>query len=177
MKKHPRSPFSRLAYLVFVLCIASGCSVYMEATRPTPVDLATFTPGQSRGSVSDDIGAPVTATKNSAGEACDLHLLYITGYGTPVKVPIAVVETAADFFTAGLAEIVLSPTESLTRNEKKRVWFCYKNDSLASVTVETLKAETRHTSADPGATAETSVSAWPTSSPAAAPAASPSPAP
>jgi hypothetical protein len=176
-KMHLHNRFSRLAYLIFALCVASGCSVYMEATRPTPVDLATFTPGQSRGSVSDDIGAPVTTTKNAAGEVCDLHLLYITGYGTPVKVPIAVVESAADFFTLGLAEIILSPTESLTRNEKKRVWFCYKNDSLASVTVETLETETEHTSAEPGATAETSANAWPTAASTATPAASPSPTP
>lgn len=178
MKMHLRSRVSHLRYLVLVLCIVSGCSPYMEVTRPTPVDLAKFTPGQSRLSTLEQTGAPVTTTTDAQGVTCDLHLLYITGYGTPVKVPIAVVETAADFFTLGLAEIIMSPTESLTRNEKKRVWFCFKNDSLSSVTVESSKTETADASSATSATpTEPSANAWPTASPTAAPNASSSPTP
>jgi hypothetical protein len=177
MKKHRRNPFSRLGHLVFVVCIVSGCSVYMEATRPTPIDLTTFTPGQSRASVFDDIGAPVTTTKNAAGESCDLHLLYITGYATPAKVPIAVAEAAADVFTAGLAEVLLSPAESLTRNEEKRVWFCFKNDSLLSVTVESLRTTKPHDLSPNATTVESSASGWPIASTTATPIASPSPMP
>jgi hypothetical protein len=142
----------RLHYSVFLLCIAAGCSPYMEATRPTPVDLSQFTPGQSRRSVLEQTDVPVTTTKAADGESCDLHLLYLHGYGTAAKVPIAILEGAADFFSIGLAEIILSPTESLTRNEKKPVWFCFKNDSLTSVTVASSQTETAAGSSSPGVT-------------------------
>lgn len=130
----------RLSHLVFLLCVLGGCSVYMEATRPTPVDLDQYTPGDSRTSVMEKFGAPVT-TSRTDGTSCDLYLLYVKGYGTAGKVPIAVLESAADFFTIGLAEVVLSPTEAVTRNEKRPVWFCYRDDQLVSVTVKQAEAE------------------------------------
>ncbi len=132
----------RLRHILFVLCFVSGCSIYMEATRPTPVDLGKFHPGDSRSSVTQELGSPVTTSKGSGGTSCDLYLLYTKGYGVAGKAPIAVGELAADFFTLGLAEIVLSPTEAATRNEKRTVWFCYQNDALSSVTVKSAGAET-----------------------------------
>ena len=132
----------RLRYIILVLCFVSGCSVFMEATRPTPVDLATFHPGDSRASVTQELGSPVSTSKGADGTSCDLYLLYTKGYGVAGKVPIAVGELAADVFTVGLAEIVLSPTEAVTRNEKRTVWFCYQNDALLSVTVKNAGAET-----------------------------------
>ncbi len=177
MKTNSPGALSQLKYAVVVLCIASGCSVYMEATRPTPVDLAKFTPGESRLSVIEQVGAPVTTTRNEAGNTCDLHLLYLTGYGNTVKVPLAILEGGADFFTLGLAEIILSPTESITRNEKKPVWFCYQKDSLLRVTVARSQGETAAPSPSPGESSPTpsatpSEIATPTPSPIAAPASS-----
>jgi len=119
----------------------------MEATRPTPVDLAKFQPGDSRSSVTQELGSPVTTSKGAGGTSCDLYLLYTRGYGVAGKAPIAVGELAADVFTAGLAEIILSPTEAVTRNEKRTVWFCYQNDALVSVTVKS--AETGTSTSDP----------------------------
>src|SRR5882672_7348721 len=87
----------RLKHLV-LLCAISGCSVYMEATRPTPTDLEKFHPGDSRTSVMEQLGSPVDTSKGSGGDSCDLYLLYLRGYGTAAKVPIAVVESAAEFF-------------------------------------------------------------------------------
>ena len=138
----------RLRHILLVLCFVSGCSVYMEATRPTPVDLAKFQPGDSRSSVTQELGSPVTTSKGAGGTSCDLYLLYTRGYGVAGKAPIAVGELAADVFTAGLAEIILSPTEAVTRNEKRTVWFCYENDALVSVTVKSAETGTS-TSATP----------------------------
>ena len=132
----------RLRRMLLVLCFVSGCSVYMEATRPTPVELGKFHPGDSRSSVTQELGSPVTTSKGADGTSCDLYLLYTKGYGVAGKAPIAVGELAADVFTIGLAEIVLSPTEAATRNEKRTVWFCYQNDALLSVTVKNAGAET-----------------------------------
>ena len=143
----------RLRHIFVILCFVSGCSVYMEATRPTPVDLEKFHPGDSRSSITQELGSPVTTSKGAGDTSCDLYLLYTKGYGVAGKAPIAVTELAADVFTVGLAEIVLSPTEAATRNEKRTVWFCYQNDALQSVTVKS-------------AGAEPSTSATPTPSPA-----------
>ena len=49
------------------------------------------------------------------------------------KSPLAVAESAADVFTLGLAEAVLTPTEGVTKNEQHPVTFCYKNNSLVRV--------------------------------------------
>jgi hypothetical protein len=138
----------RLRHILLVLCFVSGCSVYMEATRPTPVDLGKFHPGDSRSSITEELGSPVTTSKGTDGTICDLYLLYTKGYGVAGKAPIAVGELAADVFTIGLAEIVLSPTEAATRNEKRTVWFCYQNDALLTVTVKSAGAEAS-TSATP----------------------------
>ena len=46
----------RLAALALVMTALSGCSVYMEATRPTPVDLSQFQPGDTRDSVVQKVG-------------------------------------------------------------------------------------------------------------------------
>jgi hypothetical protein len=147
----------RLRHILLVLCFVSGCSVVMEATRPTPVDLEKFQPGDSRSSVTQELGSPVTTSKGAGATSCDLYLLYTKGYGVAGKAPIAVGELAADVFTVGLAEIVLSPTEAATRNEKRTVWFCYQNDALLSVTVKSAGAEPS-TSATPTPSPESMIS-------------------
>ncbi len=164
----------RLKYIVLLLCVLSGCSVYMEATRPSPIDLQKFNPGDSRASVTDQLGTPVTTSIGAGGTSCDLYLLYITGYGYAGKAPIAVAELAADVFTIGLAEIVLSPTESVTRNEKKQVWFCYQNDALLSVTPQSASASATPTPTPSPEAASPSPAATLASTPV--PSASPTPA-
>src|SRR5579862_4413359 len=164
----------RLKNVVLVLCLVSGCSIYMESTRPTPLDLGKFQPGDRRISVMEKLGSPVTTSKGAEGNSCDLYLLYLTGYGIAGKAPIVVGEAAADFFTIGLAEIVLSPTEAATRNEKKPVWFCYQNDALVSVTQKS--AETASSTPTP-IPSEESTSPSAATSLAATPAPSGSPTP
>ena len=162
----------RLRYVVFFLCVLGGCSVYMEATRPTPVDTGKFSPGDSRSSIMEQLGSPVTTSKDADGTSCDLYLLYLRGYGAAGKVPIAVLEGAADFFTIGLAEIVLSPTEAVTKNEKKPVWFCYRDDKLVSVTVKKAGEESATPSESPQSVTPTST---PSPQAASSPSASPTP--
>jgi hypothetical protein len=106
----------------------------MENTRPTPVDLTKFSVGTAREDVLAQEGAPISTTAHGDGTSCDLYRLYTKGYGEGGKIPISVAETAADFFTLGLAEIVLTPTEAATKNDLHPVDFCYyKNQKLASV--------------------------------------------
>jgi hypothetical protein len=112
----------------------TACSVYMEATRPTPVDLNDYQEGMMRDAVLERLGAPDNTAVESDGASCDFYKLYTHGYGAGGKIPIAVVEGAADVVTLGLAEIVLTPTEGVTKNEKHPVTFCYKAQKLARIT-------------------------------------------
>ena len=115
---------------------SSSCSVYMEATRPTPVDLDEYQIGQSRDSVLERLGAPESSAKEGDGANCDFYKLYTKGYGAGGKIPIAVAEGAADLFTLGLAEVLLTPTEGVTKNEKHPVAICYKDNKLARINTD-----------------------------------------
>src|SRR5882762_7367529 len=94
---------------IFWVCAAllashvAACSVYMEATRPTPVDLTQYQEGMMRDSVLEKLGAPDSTALESDGLSCDYYKLYTHGYGAGGKIPIAIAESAADFFTLGLA--------------------------------------------------------------------------
>ena len=72
------------------------------------------------------------------------HSLPLSGYGALAKTSIAFGEVVADFCTLGIAEVVSTPTEALTRNKKTPVWFCYRNDALARVTPKHLEGEDSH---------------------------------
>src|SRR5713226_6752781 len=127
----------RAAVLIAVLAVGSlnvsGCSVYMEATRPTPVNLAQFRADQSRDEVVERLGPPSGAVTESDNTSCDIYHLYTHGYGAGGKVPIALLEGAADVFTLGLAEAVTTPVEGATQNQRHPVTFCYKDARLARV--------------------------------------------
>jgi len=121
--------------------LTPGCSVYMEATRPAPVRLAKFQSGESREAVIEQLGQPVTTTTDADGASCDLYSLHLSGYGDAAKASIAFGEVAADVLTLGIAEVVSTPTEAITRNKKTPVWFCYKNSVLARITPKKLEGE------------------------------------
>ena len=114
-----------------------GCSVYLEATRPTPVALDEYQVGQSRDSVLESLGAPESTATESDGASCDFYRLYTKGYGAGGKIPLAVAEGAADVFTLGLAEVILTPTEGVTKNEKHPVAICYKENKIARISTDT----------------------------------------
>jgi len=116
-----------------MISIVYACSVYMEATRPEPVDLAQFSQGDSRDNVLTRLGQPVVTT-NENGNSCDTYHLYTNAIGAAGRAPIAIAETAADVFTIGLAEVVMTPAEMVTRNAKYPVKFCYRDNKLINVT-------------------------------------------
>src|SRR5271167_2074695 len=110
--------FNILLVLIPMTALVSACSPVLEVTRPTPTDLSQIQTGDTRDSVIGRLGPPLTTNTEAGGASCDLYQLYTKGYGVEGKVPIAVAETAADVFTLGLAEVVLTPAEGATRNEK-----------------------------------------------------------
>jgi hypothetical protein len=128
-------------FLIAIVGFIAGCSVVMEATRPAPVRLAQFDPGESRDGVVAQLGEPISTTTDADGASCDLYSLPLSGYGNWGKAGIAFGEFLADVGTIGIAEVVSTPTEAATRNKKTPVWFCYRNGVLARVTPQRLEGE------------------------------------
>lgn len=133
------SMFSGLVITIAVF--TAGCSVVMEATRPAPVRLAQFDPGENRNDVIAKLGEPVSTTTDADGASCDLYSLPLAGYGNWAKAGIAFGEFVADVGTIGIAEVVSTPTEAATRNKLTPVWFCYRKGLLARVTPKRLEGE------------------------------------
>ncbi len=115
------------------LLTATACSVGMESSRPAPVDLSQFSSGESRQQVRQELGTPAGAFVDQDGAHCDTYNLYTHGYGGAVKAPIAIGEIAADVFTLGLAELVLTPVEASTQSNQHPVTFCYQHDQLTRI--------------------------------------------
>jgi len=110
-----------------------GCSPFMEANRPTPVDMSQFVTGEKRISVLADIGSPIASTKDGEN-SCDVYKLYTEGHSSAGKGAIAAGEAIADVFTLGLAEVIFTPAEAATQDTKHAVVFCYSpDDRLVSV--------------------------------------------
>ena len=115
------------AALALVVIVGSGCSVVMESTRPTPIDMSQFAVGESHLQIVEVLGAP-TGTVKDGDQSCDVYKLYTHGPGGVGKVTIAAAEAVADVFTLGLAEVISSPIEGVTRNAKHTVTMCYDKD-------------------------------------------------
>src|ERR1700722_9396456 len=143
---HPRSRWTRRfggnvgrVWLALAIFWAAGCSIFMEANRPTPTNLHKFEVGQSRDSVRLRLGAPDDSVIQTDGTNCDSYQLYTKGYGAGGKAGVALLEGAADVLTLGLTEVVLTPTEVLTKNKKHPVAFCYSSDKLVRVKRAVIK--------------------------------------
>jgi hypothetical protein len=105
----------------------------MEATRPDPVNLDKFVPGEARIDVIAEVGSPVSSI-DASGHSCDIYKLFTRGPGSVGKGFLAAGEVVGDVFTLGLSEVIWTPTEAATRNSKHTVLFCYGKDSkLVSV--------------------------------------------
>ncbi|HUY68248.1 MAG TPA: hypothetical protein VMV79_02990 [Alphaproteobacteria bacterium] len=133
---------NRKLWLLSVLVFLVGCSPVMEANRPDPVDMSQFVIGEKRIKVLSAIGAP-TATVKDGKNSCDIYKLYVEGHSGAEKGAIAAGEVVADVFTLGLSEVVFTPAEGATGDEKQAVTFCYKpNDTLVSIDHPDADADT-----------------------------------
>ncbi len=128
----------------------------------------------SRDAVLEKLGAPDSTAVESDGTSCDFYKLYTRGYGAGGKIPIAVAEGAADFFTLGLAEIILTPTEGVTKNEKHPVTFCYSGQKLVRITGEGQPNVSASTNPPITAAPSPTSGAQPSTTPSATPSTSPS---
>ena len=91
-----------LASLTFV---QSSCSVYKVATQPGPVDYKHLGVGSPRQQVISVLGAPKFSDVDPLGQKQDTYE-FQSGFHQASKARI-IPYLAADFFTVGLAELVL----------------------------------------------------------------------
>ena len=115
---------------ILLACIMlSACGPVLEATRPDPVDISQFVPGEKRINVLAEVGSPMATTPDGSG-SCDVYKLYTRGPGAVGKGAIAVGEAVGDVLTLGLAEILWTPAEAATRNSKHTVLFRYDTANI-----------------------------------------------
>lgn len=115
----------RRSVLFLMACSSlASCGPVLEATRPDPVNLSQFVPGEHRINVLAEVGSPI-ATDQSNGRSCDVYKLYTRGPGAAGKGVLAAGEAVGDVLTLGLSEVLWTPAEAATRNSKHTVLFCY----------------------------------------------------
>jgi hypothetical protein len=107
-----------------ISALTVGCSTVMEAERPSATNLSQFGTGERRVDVVARIGAP-TGKVDDGGLSCDIYKLHTKGTNAAGKTGIIVTEAAADVFTLGLAEVVLTPAQAASRAGLHTVLFCY----------------------------------------------------
>ena len=95
--------------LLVALLVLSGCSVYKAATQPGPADLSVLEVGSPRIELINALGPPKFTDADAHGRKQDTFE-FVSGLHQASKARI-LPYLAADFFTLGLAELILWPME------------------------------------------------------------------
>jgi hypothetical protein len=113
-----------------------GCSVYMAGTQPQKVDVGVLqSGGMARDHVIVKLGLPTSSVKHEDGTRTDIYEFY-EGSATGWKVGRATFNAIADVFTAGLWEIIATPTEIALRGDKVTARAVFdKNDIMKEFVV------------------------------------------
>src|SRR4051812_8054872 len=98
-----------LMALILMATATQGCSIYKAATAPPSVPIDTVKVGSTRAEVMSVFGTPKGSDMVQANERTDVYE-FIDGNPDAAKLRI-IPYIAADFFTIGLAELVLWPLE------------------------------------------------------------------
>src|SRR5688500_15830749 len=110
---------SLLVMGLIVALVQPGCSVYKAATQPPPADLTGIGIGTPRGNLIARLGAPKFSDTDAGGQKQDAFE-FDSGFHSASKVRI-IPYLAADFFTLGLAELILWPLEMTVMERAKCV--------------------------------------------------------
>jgi outer membrane protein assembly factor BamE (lipoprotein component of BamABCDE complex) len=120
--------WSVLLMLVSLLLLnLAGCSVYMAAKQPSQKNLDVMAVGTPRSLVLAELGSPA-ATETRDGKKVDVFS-FVQGYSQGSKTTRAVFHGLADVFTAGLWEVVGTPTESIFHGTKVSYEVTYDDGS------------------------------------------------
>ncbi len=120
------SDWLKLAAILFVASVSSGCSICRAIQQPDKKDLTVLMPGNSRAEVIAEIGSP-SYQENLNGAQRDVFS-FRQGYTKPVKIGRAVGHGVALFSTFGLWEFAGYPIELALDGEDVRVQVDYDHE-------------------------------------------------
>jgi hypothetical protein len=101
----------RLLLGLAVACTFSSCAVVMATKQPTKKDLGLLNTGTPRSLLIAEFGAPIHFEQKD-GKRVEVFS-FQQGYSKAARVTRALGHGAADLFTAGIWEVVGTPTEAL----------------------------------------------------------------
>ncbi|HEX8750919.1 MAG TPA: hypothetical protein VF732_07380 [Nitrospira sp.] len=115
-----------------------GCSIYKAATAPPPVAVDNVKVGSTRAEAMSVFGMPKNSDFTQSNERTDVYE-FIDGNSDATKLRI-IPYIGADFFTLGLAELVLWPMEvALLQGSEGRAVVTYDQDNKAKTVTVTKR--------------------------------------
>ena len=127
-----------LMALLLMATAAQGCSIYKAATAPPPVQVDHVKAGSTRSEVMSVFGTPKSSNVDQSNERTDVYE-FIDGNDDAAKLRI-IPYIGADFFTIGLAELVLWPLElAALQGSEGRAVVTYDQENRAKTVMVTKK--------------------------------------
>ena len=113
---------------LLIAVVTPGCSIYKAATAPPPVAVDHIKVGSTRAEAFAVFGMPKTSDLAQSNDRTDVYE-FIDGNQSATKLRI-IPYIGADFFTIGLAELVLWPMEiALLQGSEGRAVVTYDQDN------------------------------------------------
>ena len=127
-----------LMALLLMATAAQGCSIYKAATAPPSVQVDRVKAGSTRFEVMSVFGTPKSSDVAQSNERTDVYE-FTDGNSDAAKLRI-IPYIGADFFTLGLAELVLWPLELATlQGAEGRAVVTYDQENKAKTVLVTKK--------------------------------------
>jgi hypothetical protein len=107
---HMKKRSATVIFVVSLILIISGCSVFMAAKQPDKKNVELFKVGTPRNLLLAEFGLPIASEVREDGKKYEVFS-FVQGYSTGAKAGRAAFHGAADVLTLGLWEVVGTPTE------------------------------------------------------------------
>jgi len=119
------------AALITLLALmgASGCSIYMEASRPDYKDVNVAQVGVPRQIIIHDFGMPEMSYQDKQGRQVDVFKLAPGAETSSTRTGVTSFLWVADVLTLGLFEVIGTPYAMLTKPEMRTYVITYKSDN------------------------------------------------
>ena len=130
-----------IIFLLTILPVSQGCSIYKAANAPPPIPVEEIKPGKDRNSIISILGMPKSTETTANNERTDLHE-FTAGYDAGGKIRI-ILYIAGDIFTLGLAELIFWPIEiAALQGDEGRAVVSYDQNNIAKNVLVTTKGGT-----------------------------------
>jgi hypothetical protein len=121
---------------------ASGCSIYMEASRPDYKDVNIAQVGVPRQTVIHDFGMPEMSYQDKQGRQVDVFKLAPGAETSSTRTGVTSFLWVADVLTLGLFEVIGTPYAMITKPEVRTYVITYKSDDTIEKVENYAEGET-----------------------------------